>query len=196
MTAREQVRAEPGTWLGVHGPLWTLPNAITLARIPLAIGAMICVMRGPRLAAQLLMFMAFATDALDGAVARRTGSTSEWGRVLDPMADKLVFAVLGGSMAWMGLIPWWLVAFIIGRDLAVTAGGLLRMKRIGEVPRSKMLGRLSTALLATYVFTQTFWPAPPRLAGLDGLGWLVVLGLIVSALDYARHSWSSASMSR
>jgi cardiolipin synthase (CMP-forming) len=175
----------------LRGPFLTLPNLITLARIPLALGAMTCVVQGPRLAAQLLMFAAFATDALDGAIARRMGSTSQWGRVLDPVADKLIFALLGGSMAWLGLVPWWLVVLIMGRDLAVMVGGMLYMRRVGEVPSSKTLGRLSTVLLATYMFKQTFWPAAPVLAGLDALGWLVVLGLGISAVDYASRYSSS-----
>ena len=143
----------------VRGPFVTLPNLISLARVPLACGAIACVVLGPRLAAQILMLAAFATDALDGAVARLTNTTSEWGRILDPMADKLVFAVLGGSLAWLGRLPWWLVMLIVGRDLLVTVFGLLHMGRIGEVPSSKTLGRLSTVLLATFMFVQTFWPS-------------------------------------
>lgn len=171
----------------VRGPFVTLPNLISLARVPLAMAAIVCLVLPARLAAQILMFAAFATDALDGAVARATGSTSQWGRILDPMADKLVFAVLGGSLAWLGSIPWWLVGLVVGRDLAVTAGGLRHMGTIGEVPSSKTLGRISTVVLATYMFKQAFWPAPPVLAGLDGLGWVAVLGLTLSTIDYAVH---------
>lgn len=165
----------------------TLPNVISLARVPLAIVAIVLVVTGPRLAAQVLMVAAFATDALDGAVARWTNTTSEWGRILDPMADKMVFAVLGGSLAWLHVIPWWLVGLVVGRDLLVTVFGLLHMTDIGQVPSSKTLGRASTVLLAGFMFVQTFWPADPLWLGLSALGWLAIAALLASTLDYALH---------
>lgn len=189
--------AEVGGWQGrpsgppwedvIRGPFVTLPNVISLARVPLALIAIVCVVKGPRLAAQILMVAAFATDALDGAVARMTNATSEWGRILDPMADKLVFAVLGGSLAWLGVIPWWLVVLIVGRDLLVTVFGLRHMGRIGEVPSSKVLGRASTVLLATFMLVQTFWPADPLWLGLAPLGWVAIAALALSTIDYGLH---------
>ena len=170
----------------VRGPFVTLPNVLSLARVPLAAGAIACLATGQRLAAQLLMVAAFATDALDGAVARATNSTSEWGRILDPMADKLVFAVVGLSLAVMGLIPWWLVGVIVGRDLLITIGGILHI-RGGAVPRPIVLGKVSTVILALYLCKQAFWPAPAAWLGLDVLGWIAVGALGLSTAAYIVH---------
>ncbi|MEX1365636.1 MAG: CDP-alcohol phosphatidyltransferase family protein [Nannocystaceae bacterium] len=176
----------------INGPFLTLPNLISLARVPLAGLAVAALVLEARLAAQGLMLAAFLTDALDGAVARATGSTSEWGRILDPMADKLVFAVLGGALAWMHVLPWWLVAVVVGRDLLVTVFGLRHMGHIGQVPTSKALGRASTLLLASFMFVQSFWPARHTVAGLGVLGWLAVLALALSTADYGWHYVTAA----
>ena len=168
----------------IRGPFLTLPNVISLARIPLAIAAVATYAGGVRLAAQLLMVASFLTDALDGAVARWTGSTSQWGRVLDPLADKIVFAVFAVAFARFGVIPWWLVFTLVGRDLFISIGSALHMGRIGEVPSSNLLGKASTAALAAYLFKQAFWPAAPVALGLDPLGWTAVAILLVSTSSY------------
>jgi cardiolipin synthase len=168
----------------VHGPFLTPANAISLARIPLAALAVAMLANGERTAAQLLLVAAFLTDALDGAVARATKGTSDWGRILDPMADKLVFAVIGISLAVLQLIPWWLAAAIVGRDLVVTLGGMLHIRDVGRIPESNIAGKLSTLVLAAYLCKQAFWPASPWIAGLDPLGWLAVGVLVVSTVAY------------
>jgi len=168
----------------VGGPFWTLPNVISLTRVPLAVAAVVAVTREARVAAMVLMAASFLTDALDGTVARLTGSQSDWGRILDPLADKLVFAVFGLSFAWLGIIPWWLVAVIIGRDALVALGGALHMGRIRDVPSSNALGKASTVLLALYLFRQAFWPAEVQLLGLDWLGWAAVALLLLSTANY------------
>jgi cardiolipin synthase (CMP-forming) len=168
----------------IRGPFLTLPNLISLARVPLAVAAVAFYASGARLAAQLLMAGSFLTDALDGAVARMTDSESEWGRVLDPLADKLVFAVFAIAFASFGVIPWWIVFVLIGRDVVVTVGGILHMGRIGDVPASNVLGKASTLMMAVYLFKQAFWPARPLALGLDPLGWLALAVLLASTLAY------------
>jgi cardiolipin synthase (CMP-forming) len=168
----------------VRGPFLTLPNVISLARIPLAVAAIVAYAQGARLAAQILMMASFLTDALDGAVARMTGTTSEWGRILDPMADKVVFAVFAIAFARFGVIPWWLVFALVGRDVLIASGGLLHMGRIGDVPSSNLLGKASTAAMAAYLFKQAFWPAAPSALGLDPLGWVACAVLLASTVGY------------
>jgi CDP-diacylglycerol--glycerol-3-phosphate 3-phosphatidyltransferase len=168
----------------VEGPFLTLPNIISLARIPLAVAAIVAYAIDARLAAQGLMVGSFLTDALDGAVARMTGTVSQWGRILDPMADKVVFAIFAIAFATFGVIPWWLVMVLIGRDFVVSLGGVLHMDRIGDVPSSNALGKASTVMMAIYLFKQAFWPAEPVALGLDELGWTASAVLFVSTVGY------------
>jgi phosphatidylglycerophosphate synthase len=180
-------RARPICRLEVQGRFLTAANAISLARIPLAGAAVACLAVGERSLAMILLGAAFLTDALDGAVARATHSTSDWGRILDPLADKAIFAVLGVALAWLGLIPWWLAGGILARDLVIGIGGLRHIRRLGAIPESNAAGKLSTFVLAAYLCKQAFWPAPAWLGGLDPLGWIAVAVLLASTIVYARR---------
>lgn len=168
----------------IDGPFITLPNLISLSRIPLAAAAVASYAADDRIAAQVLMLASFFTDALDGAVARLTGTSSQWGRVLDPLADKLVFAILAVFFAAVSVIPWWLVGVLVGRDVLVAIFAFFYFTDLGDVPASNVLGKLSTIAVAVYLFKQAFWPSPAILAGLDALGWVAVAGLVASSIAY------------
>lgn len=100
----------------------TLPNYLTLLRI-VAIPIFLSILaQGNYAAAFIVLVCAGITDVIDGAVARITGTDSELGAVLDPMADKLLllssFIVLGVA----GHLPAWLVAVVVMRDVILLLG--------------------------------------------------------------------------
>lgn len=66
-----------------------------------------------------LLALAGATDWVDGYVARRTGQVTRLGQLLDPLADRLYTAVTILALAWRGIVPWWLVVLLLGRDLVL-----------------------------------------------------------------------------
>lgn len=171
---------------GIPGPFWTPANGVTLLRVPLAVGAAVCLAEHMRLAAMALMAASFLTDAIDGAVARMTHSESEWGKVLDPLADKVVFLILGMALVLLDVMPLWFLVAIAVRDLGVGIGGLWLALRRGLLPSSNVAGKLSTTVLALYMIRQAFWPATTgTLAwGLDWLGWLAAATLLVSTAVY------------
>jgi CDP-diacylglycerol---glycerol-3-phosphate 3-phosphatidyltransferase len=135
--------------------------------------------------ATALFAVAMATDWVDGWWARRTGRTSDLGRLLDPVADKLlVMAAL--IMLVERVFPAWMVAAIIAREFLVTGLRLAALER-GVVVGARDLGKLKT------------W-AQAMAAGLGGLAaggafaddvawWAGLVALVltwVSGLDYAR----------
>ncbi len=106
----------------------TLPNAISFARIlliPVFTGLIIH--RGTELAGLLLFGAVASTDWVDGLIARRTGSVSELGKILDPTADRL--AVAAGLVAVLirGVFPLWAALLILVRDAAVLIVGTALM---------------------------------------------------------------------
>lgn len=182
----------------IGGPFWTVPNALTLLRVPLAVGAVWCEAVGLRPAAIGLLTTAFLSDGIDGFVARATRSTSEWGRVLDPLADKVVFIVLGVALVVLHRIPGWFLATLVARDLAVILGSILHIRRHKNVPSANILGKLSTTILAVYMLRQLFWPTSASMvAGLDPLGVMALVALCTSSIVYAlaflRHDSRSPS---
>ena len=184
-TIADSLRPVPDRVPRIAGPFVTLPNLITLTRAPLAIAAMIALGRGAHGLGIGLMLAAFFTDALDGAVARATGSTSEWGRVLDPAADKLVFAVLGVGLCLIGWLPWWFVAVLLVRDATIVAGGIGLALRTGAIPSAQWHGKLSTVFVAVYMLRLVAFPEVRGPAGLGPLGWVALGTAVASAVGYA-----------
>ena len=102
-----------------------LPNLICLLRIAL-IGPTLVALRAAEYPLALALFIAAAvSDGLDGYLAKRFGWTSDLGRFLDPLADKLLLVALFVQCAWLALVPWWLTAAVVARDVMIGAGALI-----------------------------------------------------------------------
>jgi CDP-diacylglycerol--glycerol-3-phosphate 3-phosphatidyltransferase len=130
--------------------------------------------------------LAMATDWLDGWWARRVGESSDLGRLLDPVADKILVLAALVMLVGSGVLPAWMVALIVVRELLVSGLRLAALER-GVVMSARDLGKLKT------------W-AQAVAAGLGGLAaggaidedvaWVALLVALVltwvSGLDYAR----------
>jgi len=97
----------------------TVPNLISMARLLLVPVFAVLIVRGPDLAALAVLAVAGASDWLDGVLARRLGQMSRLGQLLDPAADRLFILVTLVGLAWREIVPWWLLAVILVRDLAL-----------------------------------------------------------------------------
>jgi CDP-diacylglycerol--glycerol-3-phosphate 3-phosphatidyltransferase len=105
---------------------WNLPNVITVVRILLAplFVWMLLADGGDdgwlRWAAAALFILAIATDGVDGALARRNGQVTELGKLLDPIADKVL---TGGALIALSILnelPWWVTVVILVREIGIT----------------------------------------------------------------------------
>lgn len=106
----------------------------------------------------LLVFYGIISDYLDGLIARKTGTISEWGKVLDPFADKFTALLLFVYTVFIGVIPLWFLIVEIARDLIIVAGSLQIKKTKGKVPMSVMSGKWSVNALAAYWMSAFFLP--------------------------------------
>jgi CDP-diacylglycerol---glycerol-3-phosphate 3-phosphatidyltransferase len=172
-----------------------LPNALTTTRIflvPLLVvvlltntdGRMILGVRKELLGAAIFGLASF-TDWLDGYLARRRKQVTALGQVMDPLADKLLTSAAFLALVQMGLAPAWMVAIIIGRELAVTGLRNLAYSRGIAMPASplgkiKMIGQVVTIL--ALILGDVYWP-DLLVIGIGGL-WVVVAIALVSAIDY------------
>lgn len=100
----------------------SLPNLVTYLRI-LAVPLVMAIMQSPRedaaLAAAVVFALAAITDALDGFLARRMGLVSQIGKLLDPLADKLLVMGTMIMAAWLGRLSPWLVFVILAREMYI-----------------------------------------------------------------------------
>lgn len=169
-----------------------LPNFVTTFRIllvPVLVVLLLNPGRGASLMAAATFVLACWSDFLDGYLARRHGITSTLGKLLDPLADKLIVMaalVMLASMPREPSIPGWMVVVIVGRELAVTAlravavteGILLAAEELGKYKTIfQMLALIG--LLAHYPFFGVDWYT----AGMYFLWPSMVLSLW-SGIDY------------
>ena len=167
----------------VSAPLRQLPNALTLARfvaIPLFVVLLVQDEDGPSWPAGIVFALAAITDQLDGWLARRWRVESAFGKVADPLADRLMIDVCVVLLVAYDRLPW-VALVILLRDLVLVGGYKLVVPRGYEFEVS-WLGKVATwglyASLALVLVTErdTWWPL--------ALFW-VSLGLaVVAAVQY------------
>lgn len=159
----------------------TIPNAISLVRL-LGVPVFVWLILVPQadILAFVLLTLAGVSDWVDGYLARRLNQHSKVGMLLDPLADRLYIIATICALAIRGIIPWWLVAVIILRDLLL----LLLL------PALRRSGRV--ALPVTYVGKSgTFallWGFPLLLlSGIEG-----PVGQVLGAAGWAFALWGTA----
>jgi CDP-diacylglycerol--glycerol-3-phosphate 3-phosphatidyltransferase len=131
---------------------------------------------------------AMATDWFDGRIARRSGRTTSFGSLLDPVADKVLVLSTLIVLLDQGVFPAWMVAAIVARELLVSGLRLAAIER-GVVIAARDLGKLKT-------WSQAVAAAAGGLAAAgawsDGVSWWLLLVSVVltwvSGLDYARSA--------
>src|SRR5918995_1377121 len=122
-----------------------LANWLTVLRILLIpVFVTLLVYKRPGLA--LIVFASAAlTDQLDGYVARHRGSQSRLGAFLDPMADKLLLMSSFVTLTWLKVLPFWITAVVISRDVILLVGALLIHMVGGRIyPRPTWAGKAAT----------------------------------------------------
>lgn len=126
----------------------TIPNILSGIRL-LLIPLFAYLLLGPRAdgLALVVLLASGATDWLDGKLARALGQTSRLGALLDPLVDRLSVVTTLVTFVIRGIIPWWIAALLIGRDL-VLAGTMFVYKRRGLPPPEVIyLGKAATFVL-------------------------------------------------
>ncbi len=168
----------------VSAPLAQLPNALTLLRlglVPFFVAVYLAAGDGSSWAAGWIFLVAGVTDQVDGFLARRWRVESRFGRIADPLADRLMIdaAVI---LLWLeGRLPWPGTLVIVLRDAVLVGGYKLLMPKGVELSVS-MLGKIATWLLylsvgiLTVVGHRTGWPL-----------WLFWLGLGLALLAAAQY---------
>ncbi len=167
----------------------SLPDQLTVARVAaVPIVVLLFAWDFPNHAywATAVFVVAMATDQIDGWLARRSGTSSQLGSLLDPVADKVLILAALVMLIGEGVAPAWMVALIVIREILVSGLRLAAIER-GVVLRARDLGRLKT-------WAQALAAAIAGLAAAgawsESVAWWALLVAVaatwVSGLDYAR----------
>lgn len=167
----------------------TVPNIITSIRflaIPFMayfIYASAYISEEYNLVAFILFLSIWATDVLDGYIARNFNQVSDFGKLFDPFVDKLFQFVTALMMAIAGKIPYWVPIIIFIKELIMIVGGTVLFKKYRLVVYSKWYGKLAT-ILFVMAFCVLFF-IPKQYA--SQAGYLFVLPLAVSFYAYSKY---------
>jgi len=172
-----------------HRKVVNLPNAITMLRVTV-IPALFLLLLSPdpelSLFIAILFILAALTDLLDGYVARRYGITTKIGKLLDPMADKIIVSAAMILLIPIGRIPAWIVAIMIIRDLVVD--GIRSIASVsGRVIGASQLAKKKTlcqiVAVSALIIHYPLWVIDAHGVGMVIL-YLALALSIVSAADY------------
>jgi CDP-diacylglycerol--glycerol-3-phosphate 3-phosphatidyltransferase len=145
----------------ISSALFTWSNLISFSRIFVAFPIIYLHYKNgqqPTWIIGALVFYGIISDYLDGYIARKTNSVSEWGKTLDPIADKVSALILFVYAVSVGLIPLWFLIIEVIRDAAILSGSIYIQRRHGKVAMAVMSGKWSVNALAAYWMCAFFLP--------------------------------------
>ncbi len=177
-----------------------LPNAITLVRILMVPAVVLLLLAddgrsvGLRLAAFAVFVVAAVSDHVDGELARRRNLITDFGKIADPIADKLLLGAILVVFSVLGQIWWWVTVVILVREVGVTLlrFWVIRHGVIAASPGGKLKTVLQMVALGLYLLPFELWE-PAVLARVGEVSAAVVLGAatvvtVVTGLDYVARA--------
>lgn len=178
--------------------IWNLPNALTIFRIILIIPFTVLLLGGqrgwfgsnlliPDIIADLIFIIASLTDMLDGKIARRYGLVSNFGKFMDPLADKLLVCTAMIALIDMKRIPAWVVIIIIAREFIISGFRLIAVEN-GKVIAASWWGKFKTTFQMIMVILMIVEPilvliGMPVIV-VDIIMYIALALTIVSLIDY------------
>jgi cardiolipin synthase len=137
--------------------------------------------------ALILVAACAISDGLDGWLAKRFNWTTHLGKLLDPLADKLLLVALFLTAAWMNLLPWWLTAIVVARDVMIGVGAVIYRFWIGPLHgRPTLLSKINTGMQLAVALAAILGAATglPTREMVTALAIVTMLTTMVSGADY------------
>ena len=141
--------------------IWNLPNALTILRLCLVPVYGVVFFLGHKSPALILFLTASLTDMLDGIIARRCNLITDFGKLMDPLADKIMILAamismtIGNPPAISPVIPWPAVAVVLVKEIVMVLGGLALYKH-GIVTFSSLIGKAAHTLFIAGLIASYF----------------------------------------
>lgn len=179
-----------------------VPNVLTLIRLFLVPVYIVLFSLGHKYAALAAFLLASFTDLLDGRIARKYNLITDFGKLMDPFADKVMiltamFSMAIGNESIKPVIPWAAVFILLLKELVMIIGGVALLKH-GIVVYSSMIGKVAHCVFIASLVSSYFhdwfalncagWPLTPDLI----LLWIAVLLTLCALAFYATHSIKAA----
>lgn len=178
-----------------------LPNLLTMSRFFLSIVFVVLLSQNSlrsTIFAACVFAIAALTDLLDGYFAKAQGLVTDFGKIMDPVADKFLILTAFIIFVKIGILQAWMVAFVFARELAVTLSRIARMRR-GQVIAAEKSGKIKTVfqifcvsvVLIFLILEKSRWSEgwsqkveTGWMLGINGLMLITVVLTLNSGLEY------------
>ena len=163
-----------------------VPNVLTMIRIllvPVLVVALLEKTNGGDALAAIVFVIASFTDAIDGYLARARNSVTTFGKLMDPLADKLLIIAALVALVSLNRLQAWVAMVIIAREFAVTVLRVAAGTQQGVVISASMFGKLKTVFQVAMVLALIL-AARPHPAWVDALVYVTVAVTVLSGADY------------
>lgn len=168
-----------------------IPNALTIIRLLLIAPFLICLFHKQFDYVFYIFLIAGLTDALDGWLARGFSWQSDVGKMIDPLADKLLITASFISLAILHILPWWLVLLIFARDFTIVMGVVAWYLLIPKKPslQPTFISKINTVLQLTLVmlclYDQAFGLYIPLLIPI-----LIGMTALTTSISFFDYVWT------
>ncbi len=176
--------------------VWNIPNALTMLRLVLIPVFVVVFFNTPRdqdkIAALVIFAVASITDMFDGMLARKLNQITDFGKLFDPLADKLMVVTSMVCQAIIGVFPWAAIAIVAAKELIMFFGGMFMLSK-GVVVYSNYWGKTAQVFFIVSLLLSFFHPSLVKgnvcLFGITIdilLLWVTVALALVALVVYAR----------
>lgn len=164
-----------------------IPNIITVFRLLLVGPILVSLLMGNYKLAFFLFLFAGLTDAVDGYLARRFQWISRWGAMVDPLADKLLMVSSYLALTYLNILPVWLLAIVLTRDVVIVTGGICYHFLIGQYDfKPSLISKANTffQIILVIVVLSHYSYDLFNAVWMDTLIYLVLFTTTVSMINY------------
>ena len=162
-----------------------IPNILTIIRIVLIPIFITLYYRGLAALAFAVYVVACVTDAVDGYLARRLNQVTAFGKLMDPLADKLMQLSMMLCLASTGYLPWWVLFVLLAKEIVMVTGGTLLFKKRDVVVMSNWSGKVATVLLILAIVAIFPWHGVEVVSRIGHV--LLYIGLGVSLFSMVNY---------
>lgn len=128
--------------------MWTVSNILSFTRLLLAIPMCYLLLNNYNLAAAGIGILGVITDVLDGYFARKLNQITDFGKIIDPIADKVIIGTTALVLIIQGRLPLWFGIIAFSRDILILLGGIYATKKLGLIIPSNFFGKITALALA------------------------------------------------
>lgn len=169
--------------------IFNISNTLSFIRLLLVIPILLLLLyeeQKYRYFAVVIGIIAIATDGLDGYFARKYKQITNFGKIIDPVSDKICIGTITLLLVIQKIIPLWLLIVLIIRDIFILLGGFYLKKKKKFIPQSNLLGKITSGVLAFYLLIAIL-NFPNFYIFINVFMWLSLFFIVVSFISYASN---------